>query len=308
MGKLVKILSIDGGGMRGIIPSVVLAEIEHRAGQPIHKLFDIIAGTSTGAIIALGLTLPNEQGKARYSASDIIDIFDNDGQDIFSRSLWHTMYTAGSIRGSKYPPEGMLQTFNKIYGNARLKEALTEVMAVSYDIEMAQAFFFKRHEAIKDDRRDFAVKEVVQASSSAPVYFEPFTIERKNDPTVKRYAFIDGCVVANNPAMCAYAEAKTLYPNADEYLVVSLGTGSETATLLYELFDQWGAIQWIMPLVNILMGGTTNIPDHQLRALHKTHGDKLNHYYRLQAKLEKGQPPLDGTDNINTHTLRIIQI
>ena len=82
--KLYKILSIDGGGIRGIIPALVLVEIEKRTGKPIHELFDLVAGTSTGGIIAVGLNIPDEKtGKARYAAKDVVKLFQNRGQMIF---------------------------------------------------------------------------------------------------------------------------------------------------------------------------------------------------------------------------------
>ncbi len=89
---MIRVLSIDGGGIRGIIPSVVLAAIEQRTGQPIANTFDLIAGTSTGGIIALALAKPGQGSKPQYSADQLIQLYEQEGQRIFSRSLWHRAY------------------------------------------------------------------------------------------------------------------------------------------------------------------------------------------------------------------------
>ena len=91
MPKLHKILAIDGGGIRGIIPAIVLAEIEHRSGQAIVDLFDLIAGSSTGGILAMGLNTPDEQGHPRFTAEDMIRLYEVEGSTIFSRSMWRAM-------------------------------------------------------------------------------------------------------------------------------------------------------------------------------------------------------------------------
>jgi uncharacterized protein len=75
MPKTIKILSLDGGGMRGVIPGILLTEIERRTGKPISELFDLIAGTSIGAVYALGLTIPDENGKPKWKAEDMANTF-----------------------------------------------------------------------------------------------------------------------------------------------------------------------------------------------------------------------------------------
>ena len=92
MSDVIKILSIDGGGIRGLIPAVVLAEIEKRTGKPASELFDLIAGTSTGGILALGLTCPAADGRPRYSAERLIDLYQKEGNRIFNRSRWRRFF------------------------------------------------------------------------------------------------------------------------------------------------------------------------------------------------------------------------
>ena len=86
--KVVRVLSIDGGGVRGIIPAIILAEIEKRTGKPIAGIFDLISGTSTGGILALGLTAPNENGKPKFTASDLVEFYETRLNDIFNLSFF----------------------------------------------------------------------------------------------------------------------------------------------------------------------------------------------------------------------------
>src|SRR5215216_5033946 len=90
-----KVLSIDGGGIRGIIPAMVLAEIERRTGKRIAEMFDRIAGTSTGGILALGLTKPGQDGGPEYSAKKLIELYETEGGKIFSIPVWHRLHSAG---------------------------------------------------------------------------------------------------------------------------------------------------------------------------------------------------------------------
>jgi uncharacterized protein len=100
MADVFKVLSIDGGGLRGIIPAMVLAEIEERTGRPIAETFDLIAGTSTGGILALGLTMPGDGGKPRYTAKELIRIYEEQGARIFS----HRANSIGASSKRGIPP------------------------------------------------------------------------------------------------------------------------------------------------------------------------------------------------------------
>ena len=123
MTNMFKVLSIDGGGIRGIIPAMVLAEIEERTGRPVAEKFDLIAGTSTGGILALGLTMPGDAGRPRYAAEELIGLYEEEGSRIFSDR-------AGPIRSAfeeRYPSRGVEEVLGEYFGEARLKEALTRV-------------------------------------------------------------------------------------------------------------------------------------------------------------------------------------
>jgi patatin-like phospholipase/acyl hydrolase len=98
-----RVLSIDGGGIRGIIPALILAELEQRAERPIAKIFDLVAGTSTGGILAVGLTMAGARRKPKYSARDLVALYEEEGDDIFHRSKWHQIRAVGSLAEEKIP-------------------------------------------------------------------------------------------------------------------------------------------------------------------------------------------------------------
>jgi patatin-like phospholipase/acyl hydrolase len=132
MADAFKVLSIDGGGIRGIIPAMVLAEIEERTGKPIYETFDLIAGTSTGGILALGLAVPGDGGKPRYTARELIELYEEEGSSIFSGR-------AGTIRNlfeERYPSASVEEVLERYFGEARLKDALTTVFVTGYEIQL----------------------------------------------------------------------------------------------------------------------------------------------------------------------------
>jgi patatin-like phospholipase/acyl hydrolase len=125
-----RMLTIDGGGIRGIIPAMVLTEIEKRTNKPIYELFDLIAGTSTGGILASGLTMPadNQQG-AKYTAAQMVNIYDNFGGEIFSKSGWRKwLGKMDEFFGSRFDAQSLEGLLLRYFGEARLKDSLTEIV------------------------------------------------------------------------------------------------------------------------------------------------------------------------------------
>ena len=110
------ILSIDGGGVRGIVAARILHEIEKRTGKPIHQMVDLISGNSTGGIIALALVTPGVDGNARYSAMDLVALYQNRASEIFPRSYWHKIKTGVGLWGAKYDRAGLDKILEEKFG------------------------------------------------------------------------------------------------------------------------------------------------------------------------------------------------
>ena len=268
-----KILAIDGGGIRGLIPALVLAEVERRCGRRVTELVDLIAGTSTGGILACALAKPDP-----LPAERIAEIYVEEGPRIFSRSLLKRITSVEGYLDERYESDGLVAALERYLGDARLADATVPVLLTAYDIERRAGVLLRR----SDDAR---MVDAAHATSAAPTYFEPVRVGRA--------ALIDGGVYAVNPAMLAYAEA-----GGEPDLLLSLGTGEQTRRLRYEDVRGWGQLEWARPLVDVVFDGAADAVDLELSRLA---GDR---YLRLQTRLEEASDALDDASEANLGALR----
>ncbi len=299
-----RILSIDGGGIRGILPAMVLADIERRTGKPIWQLFDLIAGTSTGGLMALALCVPGPDGGALHTARDLVRLYEVEGKRVFSRSVWHKIRAVGNLADGKYPSSGMDGVLEEYFGEARLKDSLTETLVTAYEIERRMPFLFKSFAAQQKPHYDYQMKQIVRAATAAPTYFEPAQIQI--DGPSDYYALIDGAVFAYNPGMCAYVHALERFPESEDFLVVSLGTGELTRRLGYEDVKDWGAARWAQPVFSVMCDGLSSTVHHQLHQLLPAGAHGRKQYYRFQARLDVGNDDMDDASNGNLRILKLL--
>jgi uncharacterized protein len=303
MSKPYKILSIDGGGIRGLIPALILAEIEKRTGKAISELFDLMAGTSTGGILTLGLNIPDENGKARYSVEDLVKLFKDKGKMIFYQNKWRSLMTGLGVLDEKYSHRNFEKLLKEYCGDAELKSAVTDVLITSYDLEYTRKpFFFKSQLARKKEEQNFKMREVIRATTAAPTYFEPHKLLSMVDRKTY-YSLVDGGIVANNPAMCAFAEALTL--NQSDVLMVSLGTGAKTEQIKHKDAIHWGLVHWIRPLIMLMMNGNSATVNYQLREIFSAKAG--SDYYRLQVDLPMDNKSMHKLDNITKRNLKQLE-
>ncbi|MEO8664005.1 MAG: CBASS cGAMP-activated phospholipase [Ignavibacteria bacterium] len=297
-----KILSIDGGGIRGILPARLLHEIEKRVKKPVSEIFDLIAGTSTGGILALCLASPDENGKPKYRAIDVLKLYEEEGRKIFNKSPWRSAMSLGNLVDAKFPIVGIEEVLELYLGETKLSEALTSVIIPCYEIEQRMPFFFKSRKAKENPDYDYKMKDVARATSAAPTYFQSKKL--KASPPIDYFALIDGGVFANNPSMCAYAEAKKVFGNTEKILVVSIGTGQLTRQITYDESRDWGVLEWARPLLSVVFDGVSGTVDYQLKQL-LTDDKSLKHYYRFQTKLDIGNDNMDDASSTNLRALKI---
>ncbi|RPI15034.1 MAG: patatin [Acidobacteriales bacterium] len=304
MNKPIRILSIDGGGIRGVIPAMILARIESLTGKPIAELFDLIAGTSTGGILTLGLTKPGPEGKPQYPAAAMVALYQQEGGRIFHRPALRKILALGNLAEDKYPPAGIESVLERYFGESRLKDALTDVIITSYETERRFPFFFKSRNARARADYDFAMKQVARAASAAPTYFEPL----KLDSALPRdyYSLIDGGVYANNPAMCGLVEARTMWPDARDFLLASLGTGEQLKPLPYDKVKGWGLAHWAKPALEIVLDAVSSTVDYQLRQLLPPGEGSCRRYWRFQARLDRENDALDDARPTNVRALTLL--
>ncbi len=300
MGSTFRILSIDGGGIRGLIPALVLAEFEQRTGRRICELFDLIAGTSTGGILALGLVKPNKARRAQYTAKQLVQLYETEGHRIFSRSVLHQILSVGNLFDKKYQTGPIETVLEEYFGDIRLSEALTNILLTSYEIQLRQAFFFRSNRAQEYGDFDFLMRDVARATSAAPTYFEPELIEEENTS----YALIDGGIYANNPSMCALVDAvREFNRGLDQIMMVSLGTGEQTHPLNYQTVKNWGVVNWAQAVLSVVFHGVSSTAHYQTSQILNETG-KPNRYHRLQVNLPRGVYGLDNTSPAYVQELR----
>ncbi|MEA3557645.1 MAG: patatin-like phospholipase family protein, partial [Candidatus Thermoplasmatota archaeon] len=276
-------------------------DIEEMTGERTSDLFDLVGGTSTGGLVALGLLKPDERGKPEFKAEDLLELYEKNGERIFHRSIWRMVESAWSLLDEKYNQKGIESVLDEYFGETRLKEALKPIIIPAYEIESRSVWFFRSERAKYSENYDFPMKIVARAASAAPTYFEPEKVKEHKD--LDYWALIDGGVYANNPGMCAYVEAKTMFPDKD-ILIVSLGTGELTRRIDYKDARSWGLAQWAHPLLNVMFDGQSDTVDHQLKELLQLPG-KGRRYFRFQTRLDSGNDNMDDPSEKNLSNLKV---
>jgi patatin-like phospholipase/acyl hydrolase len=287
-----KILSMDGGAVRALIQGRVLAEIEARTKAPLSSLFDLLAGTSSGGNLAMGLVTPDGNGRPKYPATEANASYRLNTPRIFSRPLSHRVNPLRGLFGAKYSSAVARAVYQTYYADARLSQAITPVVITAYDIKRGTAYFFKSEQAKQDAGQDFYMRDVVLATTAAPTFFAPARVE--NVSRTDTFSFVDGGVFANNPSMIALVEARRLFPEEEDFLLVSLGSGAMHNPLQYEQVRGWGVAQWARPILNVVFAGIADAVDYQLWHLLPMMGGG-NGYYRFQAALTKETGAFDNT-------------
>jgi uncharacterized protein len=272
----------------------VLAELERRTRRATCQLFDLIAGTSTGGILALGLVTPQADGRPAYSAADLVGLYEHEGAAIFGASLWlriPVLRTLLELVGTKYPARNIEQVLGRFFGDVRLSQALVPVLVTGYELEKRDPWFFRSERAKTRPGYDFPMRDVARATSAAPTYFPPLGIGVPRPERTR--ALVDGGVFANNPAMCAYVEARTSYPDASDVLVVTLGTGQTARPIHYRQAKGWGIAGWARPLLSVVFDGESDVVDYQLEHLLEPGPGGLRRHYRFQAALDPAESAID---------------
>lgn len=313
MNEKFKILSIDGGGMRGIIPAKILCELEEelqRREGPEARLcdyFDLICGTSTGGIIAIGLALG-------MSAKEMLNLYVAHGKEIFSATLLQRFKSR-----TLYNREALKKHLQQAYGDTRIDDCRTRICVPTYDMHEGRIHVLKtKHHA--EYVRDYHIPtvDVALSTSAAPVYFSPYSFEYSNigsDNTNHAYHYIDGGVFANNPSLIGLTEAiYCLNVPIEQIELLSIGTG-ELLLRETEIEKKMGFTYWLHPKskdgfrIYELVSSAQSLNIHNtMTMLCKGAGNSVErrfNYIRLQSTLSK-QIDLDATDKNSIKELMLI--
>jgi len=302
--RQVNILSIDGGGIRGIIPALILNELEtlisqHKKDLPLCRAFDLMAGTSTGSIIALGLSAPqyapnydpyNPAGseKPRYlkkplfTAADLVQIYIEQGIEIFPRWIFNQLKTVRQAFTEKYNSGRYYAILDSILKERTVQDALSNVLVTTYDLAEARPLIIKKRPyrlAQKGKDPNFYMRDAIMGSSAAPTFFEPIQVRTVNGEGP--HVLVDGSMFANNPAMCAFIEAQKIYPRAKHFRILSLGTGIPERRFTYQQVSKWGFVEWVLPskgvpLASMMNSGQSEAVNYQLQYHPRVSYHRLN--------------------------------
>lgn len=286
----VRVLSLDGGGIKSLITLKVLAYIEQQTGKKTGEMFDYIAGTSSGGMLTLYLSMPSEKDptKPRYSANEVIELLQYDSRQIFKAKTTAKFFSKPAVQlfRTPYQLETMYDMTNNRFKNYKMKEAITDIFVLTFDTESNMPVPFTSYEKNYNEAN---MSMVAAATSVAPFYFSP--INYYDSKLKKNRTLIDGGLVAKNPSVFAYEEAKKRNPGRDVYLL-SLGAGYQEKTdYNYDKLKNWGFLKYSLPTYTFMLDGVTNTNDIYMENIAKL--DKDFHYCRFQPRLDKK----DGFDN-----------
>jgi patatin-like phospholipase/acyl hydrolase len=287
MGDKFRILSCDGGGIRGLIPAVWLSALEGRVGS-LDRRFDLVAGTSTGSILAgaigVGLPMPS-----------VVDLYVRRGPEVFLSGwrLWLNRFGRTFRQGlsaPKHSSKGLRKTLREGMGSSTLlKHVSTRLMLFGYDTDTPD---LKVYKSWREEDGFVKLYEAVCASCSAPTYFAAHRVSGNN-------AVMDGGIGVFNRSVCPVAETVRLGVALDDIVLVSMGTGEKTTPVPRRVSMRGGVLQWAPHAVDAMLHA-------QARAAAYC-ADKLvapGNYFRCQVPLGL---PSDAMDDASSKNLSLLQ-
>lgn len=312
-GNLITILSIDGGGIRGVIPGTILSflesELQKLDGEDarLADYFDVITGTSTGGLVTAMLAAPNEKNRPIFAAKDIKDFYLNNCPHIFPQpcSLFaNPLKVMKSLAGPKYNGHYLHNIVREKLGNLKLHQTLTNVVIPTFDIKNLQPTIFSSYEVKRKPYLNALLSDICIATSAAPTYLPAhyFTTKNSAGKVVREFNLIDGGVAANNPTLVAMGEVtKEIIAGSPEFLpmnpldytrflVISLGTGTkklgDDKKYTADEAAKWGILNWLTnsgssPLIDSFSQASSDMVDLHLSVAFKALKSEGN-YLRIQ--------------------------
>ena len=318
--KRINILSIDGGGIRGLIPAIVMEHMEKIMGKRIGEVFDVAAGTSTGGILAMLTMLPECPGSKTLSsmttASDLVKIYGERGGEIFPISSNETQEgtdilsfvskaksaVAGEVRGAvssvqtllskpKYSEKGLENVITEYCCNQGNDLTLTDTVKPVFisSVEMSHPWgpiFFSSLDAETDsgpNGSNYRLRDIARATSAAPTFLPPAqfsNVTERRKDGNCSLACIDGGICCNNPALAILTYVKSICDDDAEIVLISLGTGRVHEAHSHKQLSSWGTAAWIEPLISTMMGGSSQLVHDQLERIAAS--DNKTKYHRFQ--------------------------
>lgn len=266
-----RILSLDGGGFMGVIAARALQKLNLTGSD-----FDLIAGTSTGAILAAGLRIG-------LNPSDILELYRTEGEKIFP-AYWRRLFNLRAFGGlfrSRYSSEPLKEILKKYFGKRKFTEVQNKLIVNSYNIRTKEFLCFR---SWCDTYRERDLHDVILSSCSAPVYFESNGDE------------VDGGVVVNNPSMVAIAAALKEGIRLEDIELVSIGTG-KTKVGGGQPGGKLGAVSWGLKFAPLTLEGTSKVVHYQCKEILE------DRYFRFDPEYRFSSDSMDDASKVQFENL-----
>ncbi len=290
-----KILVIDGGGIAGILPLMVLNYLEQQSRKPISDLFDLFVGTSTGSIIISALNIPNKHGKPKYSANQIIALYISFSKTAMFTSISRKILTIDGILGPKFSGRLLYGAFIKeIGGNIPFKTLIKKVVITAYNLSESKLTLFKSWDC---SEINFPLPALLSAATATPFLYPAVIFKDAKNGTSNTY--VDGMLSVNHPIFYALQQAFDLCPNAKKYIIVHLGTGVfPVPDLRSSNTSKWGILEWGLPMVSIVYGSRAEDIDRAMAIIKKIIDNEKIESFHFSLNVDSRAFDI-STENIN---------
>lgn len=277
--KNYNILSLDGGGVRGIMLLNQLVDLEKKLNKPIYETFDLISGTSASAIICIFLAMG-------YTANEILEVYLKHSKKIFKKHVFRL-----GIFKSRYNDSFFNKLILKYVSDGRLKDLLCDVIIPTFNSTKKETVIFKSKNAKKDLSYDYKLFDVIRSCISAQTFFKPHKIGSSY--------FIDGGLIINNPSLIAYVETLGYTAKYKCVNVLSYSTGIKDAII--NKYKIYGILNWAKPTLDILLAEQSQITDYHMKEM-GLNFDHLN-YIRCESYILNSSGKIDDTREKNMENL-----
>lgn len=260
-----KILCLDGGGSKGYYTAYILKRIEEDFNIKINEYFDLIVGTSTGALISGAIALD-------VNIDEILKMYTSENDKIFNKRKFK-LYGFNSIYKNDY----LKKLVKKKYKNGDFKDVKTNLIINATDLTNKSPAIFKSYK-----KSNISLIDAIIASSSAPIYFEPYEINGN--------LYTDGCLWANNPSMVALAEVldnNSFNQKLENIKIMSIGTGKDISPNINEYNGTFSFINWAKDLISLILSSSVKSNEDILdKILGKRHL-RLNYNYNESVSINQ---------------------
>ncbi len=288
--KVIRILSINGGGVRGIIPLTVLKYLEEQNGRRTSEMFDLITGVSVGGIIAAGTLLPGPEGRSRYSAEEILREFHRLIPEVFNPAWPDILITCDGILAPKYSSKRKQQALRNMLGDIAFGDLMKPCLLMGFDMQNGRP---QNLESWQSPWNGFAVADLLNAGTTFPGVFNPVLLQTG---VHELPMLTDVGTVENDPSLAALQLARQAAPDA-RIILVNLGTGEYSPDPNTSSLNRWGELRWITTLLPAISSGNVQVTKRNMKAEETYMGEGRFIYYSVDVAIPAGRfyHPFNGS-------------